>query len=492
MSSRTERLALLVAAVSMLPGGVALGEVNSAPAAQQEVRLVAPRLSAPEDLFAGGVRYEPDAPGSPFIEEGPTAPAPEDEGYQRPAAEPPLRPAAQPLEPEQFADDAPVYRAPPPPAGPKPWRLPQPRVLQAAGITMGGWLQQGITLNAQVPQDRLNGPIATNDRHAEWQMNQLWLFFEKPIDNGGYGWDLGGRLDMVYGSDYRFGLNWGLEDKINGVDQFYGLVIPQMYAEVAYNDLSVKLGHFAGILSYEQVPSVANFFYSHSYAMYFTEPLLVTGLLADYKLTDQWSLLAGFHRGWMMWEDLNDELDFMGGVKWVSLDKSTSISYTVDVGPQDVAGDQNRFAHSLLIQRQLTEKLRYVLQQNLGHENNGDPRSNQDAEWYGINQYLIYRIDDAWSAGVRIEWLRDQKGLFYGPGNLPDNSRAWAGGPGFAGDWFEMSWGLNWRPCPNMVVRPELRYDSYSGTRDVKGNLPFDDGNKAHQFTVAADMIITY
>ncbi|MCL6441212.1 MAG: isoleucine--tRNA ligase, partial [Thermoleophilum sp.] len=127
------------------------------------------------------------------------------------------------------------------------------------------------------------------------------LLFDRPADNGGSGWAIGGRLDMVYGTDWRFGINHGLEDRINGFNrQTYGLVLPQMYAEIAYDDLSVKLGHFDDAMGYENVPAVLNPLYSHSYAMAFSEPLLVTGLLAQYRLNDRLSVLGGFHRGWMM------------------------------------------------------------------------------------------------------------------------------------------------------------------------------------------------
>ena len=105
---------------------------------------------------------------------------------------------------------------------------------------------------------------------------------------------------MIYGTDWRFGVNNGLEDRINGFDyQKYGLVIPQMYVEFAVNNLSVKLGHFAGILDYEAVPAVRNPFYSHSYCYGYTVPQLVTGLMGEYKLTDQFALQAGFNRGWV-------------------------------------------------------------------------------------------------------------------------------------------------------------------------------------------------
>ena len=55
-----------------------------------------------------------------------------------------------------------------------------------------------------------------------------------------------------------------------------------------------------------------------------------------------------------------------------------------------------------------------------------------------------------------------------------------------------MTLGLNWRPHPNLVVRPEVRYDWYDGTANVFGKLPYDDGLHSAQFTVATDMIVTF
>ncbi len=259
-----------------------------------------------------------------------------------------------------------------------PWSLPQPCLFQQTGIKLGGWLQQGITLNALNSSDGFNGPVATNDFDDQYQMNQLWMYLDRPANTDGCGVAVGGHFDMIFGTDWRFGVNNGLEDRINGFDyQKYGLVIPQMYVEFAVNKLSVKLGHFAGILDYEAVPAVRNPFYSHSYCYAYTVPQLVTGLMGEYKLTDQFALQAGFNRGWVMFEDTNDTLDFMGGATWHSANQRTKVAYAINVGPEDppadfnqVPGDQNRFVYSLVIQQQISEKLHYVAVQNLGTEQN--------------------------------------------------------------------------------------------------------------------------
>jgi hypothetical protein len=386
----------------------------------------------------------------------------------------------------------------------EPWKMPQPCFLQRMGIGIGGWVQQGVTWNGSDPSDGFNGPVATNDMDTHYQLNQMWMFLHKSADNGGCGWAWGGHLDMMYGTDFRFGVNHGLEDRIATLNnQDYGLVIPQAYLEVAYDALSVKVGHMAAILDYEAVPAPMNPFYSHSYSYGYTVPQLVTGVMADYKLSDQLSVQGGFHRGWFMFEDFDGNLDFMGGIKWTSCDKGTSLAYAIDTGRQTFSPegffepggfrDQNRFVHSLVFKHQVTERLQYIAVQNLGVENEvtiGGSRP-QDAEWYGLNQYLLYKINACWSANLRVEWMRDDDGVrIAGPGTIPGID-AWDGF-GFAGNFYEVTAGLNWRPRPNWVIRPEVRWDWYDGERNPLGELPFDGGNNDNQFTAAVDAIFTF
>ncbi|TWT78838.1 hypothetical protein CA13_02350 [Planctomycetes bacterium CA13] len=389
------------------------------------------------------------------------------------------------------------------PASNESWSMPQPSIFQNAGFKMGGWLQQGFTANASNPADGFNGPLGTNDWDDQYQLNQFWLWLHRPADNGGSGWAWGGHLDAIYGSDFRFGVNHGLEDRINGADQNYGLVIPQAYLEVAYNALSIKFGHMAAILDYEAVPAVANPFYSHSYSYAYTVPQLVTGVLADYKISDQWSVQAGTHRGWFMFEDLNDQWDFMGGVKWNSLDKKTSLAWACNYGPQDpglapdwnkIPGDQDRFVYSLVLQHQLTEKLRYVAVHNLGIEENTPINAGDEAEWYGLNQYFLYTINPRWASNLRIEILRDDDGMkIAGPGNYPALSIDANDGFGYVGDFFALTYGLTYTPHPNLRIRPEVRWDYFDqdGPLGPKG-LPFDSGDQNDQLTFAADAVITF
>jgi hypothetical protein len=340
--------------------------------------------------------------------------------------------------------------------------------------------------------------VALNDRDGEWQFNQVWLYIVKPVDQEACRWQAGGQVDIVWGSDWRYGRFFGLEERINSDDQLYGWVFPQMYAEFGGHNLSVKIGRQAGPLGYEIVPAVANFFYSHSTAMDYFEPQLVTGLWADYKLGDNWNIQAGFHRGWFMWEDLDSNLDFMGGIKWTSCDKRTTLRYALTSGRNHGLWGQNWFASSLVLTHKFAEKWEYVLQHNLGNINNNNPRGLfgagriGDEEWYGLNQYLFYTINKKWKAGVRVEWMRDDDGgKLLGVGNLVN--RGWTGGPGYAGDFWNITAGVNWSPHPNLRFRPEIRWDWYDGPANVlDGSFPFDDFAGKDQFTAAVDILLTF
>ena len=78
--------------------------------------------------------------------------------------------------------------------------------------------------------------------------------------------------------------------------------------------------------------------------------------------------------------------------------------------------------------------------------------------WYGIDQYLYYTINDCWKAGLRFEWFRDEDGTRVGL-NRPSNPN----NPPFVGDFYSLSFGVNWQPRTNFMLRPEIRTDWYDG-----------------------------
>jgi len=371
------------------------------------------------------------------------------------------------------------------------WRLPQPCFLARRGVSVGGWLDQGITFNPDDPGNRFNGPVTFNDRSNEYQLNQLYLYGERVTDTGGYGWDVGGRVDLIYGTDHRFTVARGLEDDWNLSERFYGAGLPQLYLDLAYNDLTVRVGHFYTIMGYERVTAPDNFFYSHTYTHQYGEPFTHTGVLFMYDLSRSWSLKAGFDRGWNNWEDNNDDLGFLGRLDWTSWDERTTLGLGLTTGDEDAAGLSNRTLFSLVFTRVLTDRLQYVFQLDTAWEQNAAGGGAQDAEWYGIVNYLFYELNPCWSVGLRYEWFADDDGVRVADVNA-------AGGPprgillnGVPSHWQEIALGVRWKPNGNVIVRSELRWDWVDPLVPVSDG-PFDDHGQLDQFLWGTDLIVTF
>ena len=292
-------------------------------------RPAKPAVSAAGASDAGTPTAAPAArgPGSPFAVVAMQDAGPGNNGGAGASAEP----AYQQVEAENLPTKEPGEK----------WTIPQPTVFKTLGITLYGWLDQGATLNSLSPRDRWNGPVDLNDRSNEYELNQFWVGVERKVKTDGCGFDIGGRIDVMYGTDWRYGDCAGLEQNYDAQNQLYGLVLPQFYAEVGYNDLTVKIGHYAALMGYELVGAPGNFFYSHSYAMSYSEIILTTGMEGDYKLSKNWDLIGGWNFGNQSFEDVGGCVDFLGGFKWHSTDNKTGLSFEMSAGPDGAVGQQS-------------------------------------------------------------------------------------------------------------------------------------------------------
>jgi hypothetical protein len=363
------------------------------------------------------------------------------------------------------------------------WTLPQPAFLAQRNVQVGGWLEGGVLANQY--DATTNGPLGLRDQKY-FNADQLWLYAERATDTSKNDWDVGGRVDYMFGvdspdaqcfGDHSFDWNWTSSFNHDGTP-LYGSAMPQCYAEVAYRDLKVKIGRFYTSMGNEVFPAPGNFFYSHSYSFYYGEPFTHTGVFATYKFNDKLSGSAGWADGWDSgFGDRNGGSIFLGGLT-ITLSEKAALAWYLCSGYWGTgrafpgAAAHDIYMQSFVFTYKLTDKWTYVLQHDYS-VNYHRPDTNS---WYSVIQYASYQINDCWSAGGRIEWFRDDDGVRVIAGN--------------AGNYYEMSAGLNWKPRANFLIRPELRYDWYSGT--AAGGNPFDDGQATTQLSGGCDVIFTY
>ena len=423
------------------------------------------------------------------------------------------------------------------------------------GLTCGkwfftAWLDQGFTYNTDKPDNKRNGPLKFNDRSNEYQMNQAYLSMGRNVATSGSCWDFGGRVDLLYGSDFYFTSAIGLETHTMsgasyqqdptglpsrwnknegsryqnpltgmGVSRF-GLAMPQLYAEFyvpLHYGLSVKAGHFYSIMGYESVMSPQNFFYSHSYSMMYGQPMTHTGILFSQRLTHRLTGIFGVTRGWDTWEDPNGKLSYLAGVRWTSCDGRTEFSWVGETGNETVADSGNaransregaiRSHYSMVLSHQLTPRLKLVTQHDLGYENDAafemldNTLSHVDGRWYSLSQYVFYQLTEKLTLGVRGEWFRDVNSSRIYRGGYP--VRVINGGTleeAIEGtDYSQVTVGLNWKPYECLVIRPEARWDwsgvskvDYTGSGTSATGGMFNDFTKKSQTTLSLSAYVTY
>ena len=348
-------------------------------------------------------------------------------------------------------------------------------------IKVGGWWATGYSANEQPFSDSKGEALSFNDSTGNIDLHQAVIYFGKEAENDGCCWDWGFRFDMMYGTDSQKTQAFANTDGIDNPRGFdndwdhgrYGWAIPQLYGEVAVGKLSVIFGHFYKIAGYEVVPSPDNFFFSHSFTMFNAEPFTHTGALATYSANDNLTFYAGYTLGWDTGFDqfssgttrdnaytTNDGSNFLGGFSITNCCKTATFTYITTWGDFGWRGSDG-YAHSMVLDLTLTDKINYVVQSDFVSTN----QFNEDT--VGINQYLFYRVNDCLGAGMRFEWFKDDAfGANFGTVN---------------DDVYELTYGVNFKPHANLVVRPEVRH-----------NWEFDNGHDEDITVFGIDTVFTF
>ena len=302
-------------------------------------------------------------------------------------------------------------------------------------LDIGGWTQIGYHNNSTA----IGTAGAYNNAPGRLRLHQQWLYMGHQAD-GSNGLDFGFQFDMLYGiaaqDTQAFGNNPGNWDFQSGLDNgIYGWAFPQLYGEVAIGDLSVKIGKFYTIIGYEVVQATGNFFYSRAFTTYNTEPFTHTGALATYQLNDAVTVYGGWTAGWDTgFDQVNQGSSFLGGIG-LQLTDAINFTYATSAGNFGArSGGADGYMHSLVFNVSLTENLNYILQSDmLRIRDTGE-------DDIGINQYLIWSVNDRLGIGGRTEWWKDEGVSHY-----------------------SATGGFNIRPCADIVVRPEIRQNWVPG-----------------------------
>lgn len=364
--------------------------------------------------------------------------------------------------------------------------------LERLGLDVSAYFQQSVNTNSRNPR---NPPTGFGNwpgagwmyRNDEYMLNRAYFSVTRTPDTSNGQWDIGGAIDVLYGTDYQFLQSRGLEthrdftNKWNSDDgsglfgiALMGVAMPQAYLQVANDRLSIKLGHFYHPLGFERLDRHGHLIgNTGTYSVFYGEFLPVTGGMADLTLTDQFTVSGGIHRGNGNWQDNNDNLNGFVAFRWS--DDDTLVSFVADAGAEDNAGQNDQYIQSIVFQQRLGENWLYIFHTDYGFVQNGAPGGTH-ANWYSIINTLGYTFSEKFAAGFRYELFDDDDGARVVPA------------PG-SGKWNAFAIGGTYKVCPSFWLRPELRWDRFNADSGV-GPGPFKNGTERDQFLASFSLFL--
>jgi hypothetical protein len=346
-----------------------------------------------------------------------------------------------------------------------------------------GHAEVSYTKNADNPDSGFNIGRVFDFEDDEFNLNQIDLNVERVVNINGDNWDVGGRMEWMYGEDARYIHANGLfdfYDFFSGPENQFDLT--QLYADINVpigTGLRVRAGKF---LFFKQVDPNASVFFSHSFTFGAALPFTLTGVTGYYNLTDRFNIEGGIVRGWD--DALEDDNGSVSGVVRARYHASDqlNLSLAAITGPEQVDNNGDyRTAVNFVASYQVNSQLTFLLDSIYGYES--DNPGSGASDWYGAAVYGIYKINDYISAALRLEYYRDDEGFTTGIAGS---------GLGFTSqDLYEATAGVTITPFAadelgrNLKIRPEVRYD-YSSENF------FDDFTEHDQLTFAVDAIFNF
>lgn len=362
------------------------------------------------------------------------------------------------------------------------------------GITIGGFGEASTTFYADRADSKFQPGRGFDSEDQDPTINQIDLFVNRDVVVSGDKWDVGGRIEWIYGADARFIHSTGLFDNngpADGPNEQFDPV--QLYVDVAIpvgNGLKVRVGKFVTPAGMETIDPTATWgsgqaassMYTRGFLFTYMLPFTHTGIYATYKLNDQWSFSGGVIRGWDdALEDKNaDGVSIIGGATW-TIDPKQSLALTVIVGPE-YAGDTTHYRSLVdaVYKYQLADNIFVGGQGDLIWETDEDGKgpSTDDGFAFGAGGFVTWRPGGNKYVAVngRAEYLYDGDGLRVAPG--------------LANNYYSIAAGLDIQPFAdntigsNLHLRPEVRYD-------YAQNAIFG-GNDNNQWTLGLEGYFTF
>ncbi|GHT09756.1 hypothetical protein FACS1894170_00880 [Planctomycetales bacterium] len=366
------------------------------------------------------------------------------------------------------------------------------------GIDFYGWAMTGITVNShgagnqygsgtpygynrQLTPQGGNSYVLMLEQPSDWKLNQLWVGAKRDLKDKA---DWGGRVDFAYGTDLRYARNWGDRsfDYKWGSGDYYSSIV-QLYGTLGTKKLNVQVGKFAGSFAYEGLAAPQEFFYSHANICY-GRPLTTSGALVNWNPSKKWSFVGGWTAGvFNSLENYYGDNAFLGKATY-RFNEKAALTYKVfynDKGYRSAANVASTDDYNTLIfTYKFNKRWSWMIEGAVVDSKTYDGGGKVGGDAWGINQHLIYTVNDKLSVGLRGEFHHSHNSMF--------DMAAVTGGQG--GDLYEITLAANYKLTEKIRFRPEVRFDQADYD---DGYLPFGgQENRSSQLCGGCSFVVQF
>ncbi|HUK20830.1 MAG TPA: outer membrane beta-barrel protein [Gemmatimonadales bacterium] len=321
------------------------------------------------------------------------------------------------------------------------------------GIKLGGFGEASYVYSNNAAEGVIVGRLY--DRYSQsFSLNGIEFIADRPYATNKV--DAGVHSNFIIGQNaavlYSTGLQIG--QNIDITQLFVTLNLPTANG----NGIQFKFGKMVTLMGLEVIETTANPNWSLGNQFIYLENFTSTGIEMDYKASGAVSFAIRLDNGWDRVVDTTGHKSVMGSLALSG--KNTTLNLVPYYGPEQDGSSAARYGIDALFNQKIGSKTSVWIQGDYGTEkaNYALPDSTKDATWWGIGGWIAQDLSPTLNLALRGDYISDNQGARTA-GAFGLTSVFTPGFPYEAHVLWSATGTLNVKTFPNVLLRPEVRYD---------------------------------
>ncbi|MCC6244065.1 MAG: outer membrane beta-barrel protein [Gemmatimonadaceae bacterium] len=322
-----------------------------------------------------------------------------------------------------------------------------PAAPQLIGLTFSGYVESAFNTTNRASARSITGRLYERTNN-QFSLNALKLSVDRPYDVTKM--DAGFHADAVFGQNAPVLQSAGFSLGPNGdVYQLYGTL---NFPTANGNGLQVKVGRMATFLGMELIETPLNPNVSIANQFIYVENFTQTGVSVEHRFNRFLDVQVRAMNGWDQVQDVNGRLSYMARVG-ITPEPNTTIAFAGFTGPEQADNDHAARSGVEVLASHKFGRVTTFVQGDYGHESANDalPDPTHDASWWATGTWMVIDATPKVGVALRADYLVDaaaaRTGAAYGLTGAVGHRLSSATAT------------LNVKTVPNVLVRPEIRFD---------------------------------